>query len=221
MAVAAFPDGGFPLRHGARLALLVLLHGLLPVASAQEPAAAPTAPAAVQAVSVVMHTSLGDIQVALDPQRAPLTVANFLRYVDAKRFDNATFYRAVKVGLDDMYGMVQGGIKGDPKKVFKPIAHESPSTTGLSHVDGAISMARTDPGTATADFFFVIGDLTALDGKADGTDPGYAVFGRVAQGMEILKRILVLPRSEDVGDGSMRGQMLAEPVKILSIQRID
>ncbi|HYP78902.1 MAG TPA: peptidylprolyl isomerase [Steroidobacteraceae bacterium] len=105
--------------------------------------------------------------------------------------------------------------------MFKPIAHESPAVTGLSHVNGTISMARTDPGTADADFFFIIGDLTALDGKADGSDPGYAAFGHVTQGMEILKQVLLAPRSEDVGDGSMKGQILSEPVKILSIRRQD
>lgn len=82
-------------------------------------------------------------------------------------------------------------------------------------------MARTDPGTATADFFFVVGDLLALDGKADGSDLGYAAFGHVTEGMEILKQILLAPRSENVGDGSMKGQMLAAPVKILSIRRLD
>jgi len=205
-----------------RVARLLVLCGMTiaGVTAAQE-AATPAPPASPATVMVVMHTALGDVQVSLEAQRAPVTTANFLQYVDAKRFDNATFYRAVKIGTDDMYGMVQGGIRGDPKKEFKPIAHESPSTTGLSHVDGAISMARLEPGTATADFFFIIGDLTALDGKADGTDPGYAVFGHVTQGMEILKRILLLPRSETAGEGIMKGQMLAEPVKILSVRRID
>lgn len=198
--------------------ILLACLALVGATSAQE-APAPSNPA--RTVAVVMHTTLGDIHVALEAQRAPITVANFLRYVDARRFDNATFYRSVKVGLDDLYGLVQGGVKGDPKKLFPPIAHESPASTGLSHVDGTISMAREDPGTATADFFFIIGDLTTLDGKPDGTDPGYAAFGHVTQGMDILKQILKLPRSETEGEGGMKGQMLAEPVKILSMQRLD
>lgn len=198
---------------------LVLACAWFAPAMAQETATA-TASSAAAVTGVVIHTSLGDIHVALESQRAPITAANFLRYVDAKRFDNSTFYRAVKIGADDQYGMVQAGIR-DARKEFKPIAHESTTTTGLSHVDGAISMARTDPGTAASDFFFVIGDLTTLDARPDGSDLGYAVFGRVTQGMEILKRILLLPRSAEAGEGAMKGQMLAEPVKILSIQRID
>lgn len=176
---------------------------------------------AQQPVTVSMQTSMGEVRVALDAQRAPLTVDNFLKYVDAKRFDNITFYRAVKLDAEGKYGMVQGGLKGDTRKLFKPVAHEAPAATGILHLDGSISMARMDPGTATADFFFVIGDLPPLDGKADGTDPGYAAFGRVSQGMEIIRQVLDLPRSEDAGDGSMKGQMLAEPVKIFSVRRVD
>src|SRR6185369_16814461 len=106
-----------------------------------------------------------------------------------------------------------------PKLAFKPIAHEPTSATGLSHLDGAISMARTNPGTATADFFIVIGDLTSLDAKADGSDPGYAMFGRVTSGMDLVHQMLELPRSAEAGDGSMKGQMRAEPVKILTVRR--
>lgn len=203
------------------LAMLFLFCGTLPAAEAPAPAEAPV-PADVPApaaVAVVVHTSLGDIHLALEQGRAPLTTANFLRYVDNKRFDGSDFYRAVKIGEDGKYGLVQGGLKGNPKRVFKPILHEAPFATGLSHVDGAISMARTNPGTATADFFIVVGDLTALDGKAEGDDPGYAVFGRVTGGMEIVRQMLELPRSADAGDGSMRGQMLASPVKILTVRR--
>jgi peptidyl-prolyl cis-trans isomerase A (cyclophilin A) len=189
--------------------------------SGQEVAPAQQSPPAAAPVAILVATTLGDIHVALEQQRAPITVANFLRYIDGKRFDNSTIYRAVKIDPEGNYGLVQGGLKGDTRKLFKPIAHESPATTGLSHLDGTISMARTDPGTATADFFFVIGDLVALDGKSDGSDPGYAAFGHVTQGMEILKQVLLAPRSEDGGDGTMKGQMLAAPVKILSIRRVD
>jgi peptidyl-prolyl cis-trans isomerase A (cyclophilin A) len=197
------------------------------VCVAQEPAptppqtvaAAPEATSAPALVDVVLHTAMGDIRFALEKDRAPISTANFLRYVDQKRFDNTTFYRAVKISEDGKYGLMQGGLKGNPKLAFKPIAHEPTSTTGLSHLDGAISMARTNPGTATADFFIVIGDLTSLDAKADGSDPGYAMFGRVTAGMDIVHQMLDLPRSAEAGDGSMKGQMLAEPVKILTVRR--
>jgi peptidyl-prolyl cis-trans isomerase A (cyclophilin A) len=168
---------------------------------------------------VILQTELGDIHVALEKDRAPITAANFLRYVDLKRFDGISFYRAVKIGDEGKYGMVQGGLRNDPRRVFKPIAHEFPAVTGLSHLDGAISMAHTGPGTAVADFFFVIGDLPDLDGKGTADQPGYPVFGRVTQGMDVLRATMLLPRSEEVGDGSMKGQMLASPVKIISVRR--
>lgn len=179
---------------------------------------APPPPAPVT-VPVVMHTTMGDIHLALEVERAPITARNFLHYVDAKRFDGISFYRAMKVTEDGKYGLVQGGLQGNRKKLFKQIAHESPATTGLSHVDGAISMARGAPGTADADFFIVIGDLSTMDGKADGSDPGYAVFGRVTAGMDIVHEILDLPKSQDARNPVMKGQMLAEPVKILSVRR--
>jgi peptidyl-prolyl cis-trans isomerase A (cyclophilin A) len=178
-----------------------------------------TAPAAL--VNVVVHTALGDIQLALDEAHAPVTVANFLHYVDTRRFDNITFYRVVRVGDEGKYGLVQGGLQGNPKLAFKPIAHESPAATGLSHLDGAISMARTEPGTARADFFFIVGDLVSLDGKPP-EDAGYAVFGRVTAGMDLVRQMLNLPRDPNAGaDAGMKDQMLLRPVKIYSVRRAD
>lgn len=187
-----------------------------PTAFAPQPPVAPLPPAAP--VEVQLHMQEGDIVIALDAEHAPLTTANFLHYVDQKRYDGAEFYRAVQIGDEGHYGMLQGGLHGGHTKAFKPIAHESPAVTGLHHVDGAVSMARSEPGTATSEFFIVMGDLTALDGQ-DG-DPGYAVFGHVQSGMDVVKQLLGLPRSLDAGDGSMRGQMLASPVKILSARRV-
>jgi peptidyl-prolyl cis-trans isomerase A (cyclophilin A) len=207
-------------------ALLVICCLLSGVALAQEtpaPETPPSPPAPTYAlVNVVIHTSMGDITVALEQDRAPLTVKNFLHYVDTKRYDGGTFYRAVDVGDEGKYGMLQGGIRADPKKVFAPIAHESPQVTGLSHVDGAISMARFAPGTAKAEFFIVMGNLTSLDGKADGSDPGYAVFGHVISGLELAHQIMALPRDPTAGkESGMVGQMLAQPVKILTVRRVE
>lgn len=179
----------------------------------------PVVAAAPATTTVVFQTSLGEIHIALETGRAPVTAANFLRYVDAKRFDGITFYRAHKVSEDGKYGIVQGGLQGHSQKVFKPIAHESPRVTGLSHVDGAISMAHEKPGTATADFFIIIGDLVSLDGTPDGSDPGYAVFGKVVEGMDIVRSMLDLPRSQDARNPVMQGQMLAEPVKVTTARR--
>ncbi len=180
--------------------------------------AQPAAPAPAT-TTVIFKTALGDIHIAVETQRAPVTAANFLRYVDAKRFDGITFYRAHKVSADGKYAIVQGGLQNNSRLVYKPIAHESPQVTGLSHVDGAISMAREAPGTATADFFIVVGDLVSMDGKPDGSDPGYAVFGRVVSGMDVVRAMLELPRSEDARNPVMKGQMLATPVKVESARR--
>jgi peptidyl-prolyl cis-trans isomerase A (cyclophilin A) len=184
--------------------------------SAQPPDAA--APAAAS-VKVILKTSLGDIVLAVETQRAPITAANFLHYVDQKRLDGSEFYRSMAVGEDGQYGLIQGGLRGNPKRVLKPIAHEPTSATGLSHVNGAISMARANPGTATADFFIVIGDLVSLDAQPNGGDPGYAVFGHVVDGMDVVHLIFGQPRSPTAGQGVMQGQMLATPVKIQSARR--
>ena len=147
-----------------------------------------------------------------------MTVNNFLRYVDQKRFDGCNFYRAVKLDDEGKFGLIQGGLRGNPKRVFKPIAHEPTTATGLSHVDGAISMARAEPGTASGDFFIVVGDTLSYDAQPDGEVPGYAVFGHVIEGMDVVRTISGQPRSED-GQGVMKGQMIANPVKILAVRR--
>lgn len=183
------------------------------------PAAAPAPAFAL--VHVVLHTSLGDIRLALEKERAPVTTANFLRYVDQKRFDGITFYRAMRLDEEGKYGLVQAGLQGDPRRVLPAITHEAPSKTGLSHLDGAISMANVGPGTARADFFIIIGDLVSLDGKDTKEDPGYAVFGRVVEGMDVVRAIVEQPRDPNKGEGVMKGQMLTAPVKVTSARRAD
>ena len=142
---------------------------------------------------ILIQTALGDITLELAADKAPVTAANFLRYVDAKRFDGASFYRALKLVPSPLAGLVQGGVLNDPAKSFPAIAHESTKATGLSHTDGAVSMARYDPGTATSEFFICVGDLVSLNATAE--DPGYAVFGRVIQGMDVVRKILLSPVS--------------------------
>jgi peptidyl-prolyl cis-trans isomerase A (cyclophilin A) len=178
-------------------------------------------------VKVRLQTSLGPIVLLIEKQRAPITAANFLRYVDQKRLDGCGFYRAMTVGDAGEAGLVQAGLRGNPKQLFKPIAHEPTTLTGLSHVDGALSMARAAPGSATSDFFIVLGDLTSLDakpaaeGSSDAGDPGYAVFGRVLDGMDVVRAITQQPRSATALVAAMNGQMLAVPVKILTARRVD
>lgn len=193
-----------------------------PAASPPQLAVSPTAEtptlAPLPAAQVLLHTAQGDIVLALDAEHAPVTTANFLHYVDQKRFDGAQFYRAVVIGDDGQYGMLQGGLYGTRLQPFKPIRHEAPAVTGLHHVNGAVSMARGDPGSAQSEFFIVIGDLLDLDGK--DADPGYAVFGRVESGMDVVKQILAMPRSADAGGADFHGQTLVSPVKIISARRI-
>lgn len=183
--------------------------------SAEAPAPKPAT------VRVVLQTGEGPIVLELEKERAPITTANFLRYVDQKRLDGVTFYRAMKLTPAGDFSLIQGGAKGDPKRVLPPIAHEPTGKTGLSHVDGAISMARGAPGSANGDFFITVGELKSLDADPakPGDNQGFAVFGRVVEGMDVVRRIMGLPTSPTAGEGAMKGQMLAAPVRIANARR--
>ena len=197
----------------ARFAMLALL-----CAAAAPARAAPPQPATVD---VTLKTGAGTIVLALERAKAPLTTANFLRYIDAKRFDGTFFYRATKVAPS--YGLIQGGARNDPFRVFTPVAHEPTTKTGLSHVSGTISMARDAPGTATGDFFIVVGEMTSMDAdpKAKGDNLGFAAFGHVVSGMGVVHKILDAPTSKAAGAGAMKGQMIADPIRIISARRGD
>jgi peptidyl-prolyl cis-trans isomerase A (cyclophilin A) len=168
-------------------------------------------------VVVVIQTDLGDVEVELDAARAPRTVANFLRYVDGKFYDGGRFHRTVtKANQPDnkiKIEVVQAGI--DPAKTkdeFPPIKLERTRDTKLSHKDGTISMARDGPDTATSDFFLCIGDQTELDfdGKRNPDGQGFAAFGRVVKGMDVVKKIQA---------AKAEGQTLNPPVKIVKVVR--
>jgi peptidyl-prolyl cis-trans isomerase A (cyclophilin A) len=198
--------------------LALAVSGAVSVSAQEAPPAPP--PAVPATVSIVMTTSEGPITLALEKERAPLTTANFLRYVDEKRLDGVTFYRAMKLGAEA--GLIQGGPQGDPKRILKPVPHEPTTTTGLSHVDGTISLARFAPGSATADFFITIGPVLSLDANpaGSGDTAGFAAFGHVVEGMDVVKRILAAPTSPTAGVGVMKGQMIAAPVKVLTVRRV-
>jgi len=184
--------------------------------------AKPAAAAEPDVTPVALATPLGRIVVGLEAKRAPITAANFLKYVDRRLYDGASFYRASRPpgSAADDFGLVQGGLQNDPKKVLPPIAHESTLKTGLSHVDGTISMGRHAPGSAQADWFICLGEQTYLDADPkDPKTPGFAAFGRVTEGMEILKQVLVMPVDPRKGEGAMKGEMLAKPVPILTARR--
>ena len=209
-----------------RFAALALLCSALWPASAQSapqvatsPApAAPTTPKPA-AVRVLIKTSVGPITLELEKERAPATTANFLHYVDTRRFDGAVFYRAMRLGGG--LGLIQAGLQNDPRRLFPPVRHEPTTQTGLSNTDGAVAMARDKPGSATADFFISIGDLSQLDAKpgAPGDNLGFAAFGHVIDGMDVVHRIEESPVSPTAGDPGLKGQMLAPAVKIISVRR--
>lgn len=176
-------------------------------------------------VTVVLETELGPVTIALETGRAPITAGNFLRYVDEKRFDGTTFYRAMDLeGTRKPSGLVQGGTRGDPKRIRPKIAHEPTSATGLTHTHGALSMAMAAPGDADGDFFIMIEDQTGFDADPAASDPawaaGYAAFGYVTGGMDIIAKVLAAPRDPEAGEGVMKGQMLKPEVKIISARRV-
>jgi len=168
-------------------------------------------------VHVLIQTELGDIEVELATSKAPITSANFLKYVDARFYDGGVFHRTVKPNNQPenkiRIEVVQGG--ANPKledQGFAPIKLERTNVTKLAHKEGTISMARAGPDTATFDFFVCIGDQPALDfgGKRNPDGQGFAAFGMVVKGIDIVKKIQAAPAE---------GQKLTPPIKILRISR--
>lgn len=172
-------------------------------------------------VRVLIQTALGDIEVEVNSKAAPVTAANFLRYVDAGHYDGGRFHRTLKLKPDNNFGgavkieVIQAGV--DPEKAksdFPPIKLEPTATTGLAHKDGTISMARSGPDSATSDFFICIGEQPELDfgGHRNPDGQGFAAFGRVVKGMDIVKKI---QQSAAVGQG------LKPPINIIKVKRIE
>ncbi len=180
------------------------------------------ASAAVPGVSpdhprVLLRTEMGDITIEVAADEAPLTAANFLRYVDAGLYDGAVFHRTVTKASPRNQAVpievIQGGGL-DAARQLPAIPLERTSLTGLRHEDAAVSMARSGPDTATSSFFICIGSQPELDfgGKRNADGQGFAVFGRVTAGMEVVRRIHAAPADEQ--------ERLTPPVKILSAKRL-
>lgn len=173
---------------------------------------------------VIFETDLGNIEIAIYPERAPLSAGNFLYYVDNGLYDGEGFYRAVRPETDPLgMGMeiIQGGLLS-METVTAPIEHEITKITGLSHIDGAISIARDEPGTGSAAYFFIsIGDNTFLDyaGKRNPDGQGYAVFGQVIKGMDVVRAIQTQKTGGDSENVATQGQILNKPVKIIKARR--
>lgn len=180
------------------------------------------ASAAAGGERVLIHTSAGDIVVALATRQAPVTTANFLAYVDQKRFDGTEFYRAARTQGAPERGFIQGGIRHSFRRMLNPIAHEPTTKTGLRHLDATISMARDAPGTAMGDFFIAVGDLPSMDAdpRNPTEDPGFAAFGKVVKGMPVVRHILAAPTIPRAGREGMKNQILVEPVRIITARRL-
>jgi peptidyl-prolyl cis-trans isomerase A (cyclophilin A) len=173
---------------------------------------------AAQPPLVRLQTTAGVIVFELDTKRAPITATNFLRYVEEKRFDNTTFYRAARNKKNPKLGLVQGGINHRVVKARTPIPHEPTSRTGLRHLDGTLSMARNAPGTAMGDFFITVGPAAYLDARPGSV--GYAAFGKVVDGMPVIKAILAAPTYPGGRSRNTMGQSIVAPIRILSARRI-
>jgi len=203
-----------------RILAAALLAATSPLLAAPVLAQAATPPVAEHAnmVPVEIDTSLGRIVVEVDRTHAPITSANFLHYVDSHRLDGETFYRAMHSATSNL---IQGGVRSDARKLFPPIAHEATTKTGLHNVAGAISMANGGAGTARADFFILIDDVPGFDaGGPGGDDVGFAAFGHVVEGMDVVKKIWDSQLSPTKGDGPMKGQMLDPTIKIIKASRV-
>jgi peptidyl-prolyl cis-trans isomerase A (cyclophilin A) len=167
---------------------------------------------------VQIQTSSGDIEVELFPDNAPKSVAAFLSYIDSGYYKHASFYRALNednqpTGAGET-AMLQGGIWKTKHGIHLPgIPHETTEQTKLSHINGTISLARQAPGTANTEFFICIGDQKGFDygGTNNPDGQGYAAFGRVVKGMDIVKQFYTQPTN---------GDLLEQPIEIVNIVRL-
>ena len=174
-------------------------------------------------IDVTIVTSLGSIDIALYPDRAPITVDNFLKYVDAKLYNDGAFTRTVRYDNDNgspKIEVVQGGARSDVAR-FPAIPLETTQQTGITHENGVISMARGSPTSADAEFFITIGAQPSLDfgGTRNGDGQGFAAFGIVTNGMAVVRTINAIRETRDTGEAYTKGQYLVNPVKIIQVVR--
>ena len=186
-------------------------------------AALPLTAAAPAPVRVRMVTELGPIVIELYPDKAPITVANFLAYADRHLLDGGGFYRTVGPKNDNnpaTISVIQGGLNRDDSPL-PAIAHETTKATGILHTDGVISMARGGPGSAGSEFFICIGDNPALDfgGLRNKDGQGFAAFGQVVEGMDVVRKIHDAPTVTKADDPYLKGQIIENPVPIQKLSR--
>lgn len=201
--------------------LFLIAVGLLALPAFAQTVSTPApAPAAKPLPRVLVTTSAGAFTVEVDNVRAPISGGNFLRYVDQKRLDGASFYRVVKV--QDHFGFVQFGVT-NPAKLLPPIKHEPTSLTGIKHTDFTLSTPRAALGTARGDFTIMLGDQPSMDAGSD--DPadhlGYAAFAHVVDGKDVVLKIFDAPNSPTATvRGSFKGNVPVMQVKILIARRV-
>jgi peptidyl-prolyl cis-trans isomerase A (cyclophilin A) len=168
-------------------------------------------------VHVVIQTDLGEIELEIDTAHAPSTAANFLKYVDAGLYGGGLFHRTVRPDNQRekpvKIAVIQGAANASRKSEYlPPIALERTNKTGLAHKDGTVSMARAGVDTATDEFFICVGDQPELDfgGKRNPDGQGFAAFGRVVRGMDVVRRIQESPAE---------GETLRPPIKMVRMHR--
>jgi peptidyl-prolyl cis-trans isomerase A (cyclophilin A) len=180
------------------------------------------------AQQVQIDTEAGSIVINLYPEKAPGTVANFLRYVDDKRYNNAHFYRVVRQDNQTTspvkIEVIQGGLQNDTTRMFPPIAQETTAKTGLKHLDGTLSMARGTPNSGASEFFICINPQPELDfgGKRNPDGQGFAAFGQVIAGMDVVRKIQAGHTGQHgpTNAYSNPSQLLVKPVLIRTIRRV-
>ena len=194
--------------HRFHTASFVVTMALAPVVLAQD----------VKPVRILIETDAGEIEAEIDTARAPLTAANFLKYVDAGLFDDGRFFRTVRpdnqVDKPVKISVIQAAASREKREsFFPPIPLERTSVTGLSHKDGTLSMARAAPDSARDSFSICIGDQPSLDfgGGRNPDGQGFAAFGRVVRGMDVVRKIQM---------GTAQGETLTPPVRIHRIRRL-
>ena len=171
---------------------------------------------------VIISTELGDIVVEVMIDKAPISGGDFLTYIEKGLYEGEGFYRVVRSADNDngtpKIEVIQGGIIAEGMGL-DPVAHETTDTTGIKHMDGTISLARGDVGTGSAAYFFItVGVQPSLDfgGTRNPDEQGFAAFGRVVDGMDVVRKIHNLdPGLFETGEGYMAGQLLKEPVQII------
>ncbi len=205
--------------------LFQLAAALLALLSTNAVAQDVTAKGEPEYARVAMVTAIGTIEFDLDKTNAPVTTQNFLQYARDKRFDGTVFYRVMRLDWGTPpNGLIQGGTQGSYQRNLDPIAHEPTSETGIRHKAGTISMARYAPGTAAGDFSIMLSPQPGLDAQPDATDEstraGFAAFGHVVKGMDVVRAIYDTPLSATKGEGFLKGQMIEDPVRILSVREV-